>query len=78
MQIKMLQDAVGTANESGNVTKTYSKDEIMECNKPWQCTLAKIFVDEGLAQEIKITKPAETKTTVKKKRKVKAETKKSK
>jgi len=70
MQIKMLQDAVGTANESGNVTKTYMKDEIVECNKPWQETLAKIFVDEGLAQEVKMTKPTETKTAVKKKKKV--------
>jgi|TARA_A100001388_G_C28614342_1_gene424427 hypothetical protein len=73
MQIKMLQDAEGTINASGNATKTYKKDEIVECDKPWQETLAKIFVDEGFAEEIKITKPTETKkakTAVKKKKKV--------
>ena len=57
----MLQDAEGTINASGNATKTYKKDEIVECDKPWQETLAKIFVDEGFAEEIKITKPTETK-----------------
>ena len=64
MQIKMLQDAEGTINASGNATKTYKKDEIVECDKPWQETLAKIFVDEGFAEEIKITKPTDVRFNV--------------
>lgn len=73
MQIKMLKDAIGSANESGNVSKTYEKDEIIECNAQWQKDLGKIFVDSGIAEELKVVKPKETKkakTTVKKKRKV--------
>lgn len=69
MKIKMLVDACGTANESGNVTKIYKKDEHIECSSKWQEDLAKIFVAEGQAMEVKIVEPTETKAKPKVKRK---------
>ena len=73
MQIKMTQSAFGSANESGNETKEYAKDEIIDCTKPWQITLAKVFLDEGFAVETKTAKPE---TTAKKKTAKKKATKK--
>ena len=61
----MLIDAVGTANESGNATKVYKKDEHVECNAKWEQDLASVFVAEGQAMEVKTVEPTETKTTAK-------------
>ena len=36
MKIKMLVDAQGSANISGNAIKQYTKDEIITCNEAWQ------------------------------------------
>lgn len=69
MKIKMLIDAVGTANESGNATKVYKKDEHVECNAKWQQDLASVFVAEGQAMEVKTVEPTETKAKPKVKRK---------
>jgi len=66
MKIKMLMDSCGTANESGNATKIYKKDEQVECNAKWQQDLAKVFVAEGQAMEIKTVEPEEKKVTKKK------------
>jgi|TARA_R110002020_G_scaffold471601_1_gene698837 hypothetical protein len=71
MKIKMLQDACGTANESGNATKIYKKDEHVECNSKWEQDLASVFVAEGQAMEIKTVEPTETKAKPKKKKAVK-------
>lgn len=71
MKIKMLIDACGTANESGNATKIYKKDEHVECNDKWQEDLASVFVAEGQAMEIKTVEPTETKTKAKPVTKVK-------
>ena len=65
----MLIDAVGTANESGNATKVYKKDEHVECNAKWQQDLASVFVADGQAMEVKTVKPTETKAKQKVKRK---------
>ncbi len=65
----MLIDAVGTANESGNATKVYKKDEHVECNAKWEQDLASVFVAEGQAMEVKTVEPTETKTKPKVKRK---------
>lgn len=67
----MLQDACGTANESGNATKIYKKDEHVECNSKWEQDLASVFVAEGQAMEIKTVEPTETKAKPKKKKAVK-------
>jgi len=69
MKIKMLQDAVGTANESGNATKLYKADEHIECNAKWEQDLASVFVSEGQAMEIKTVEPTETKAKPKAKKK---------
>ncbi len=61
----MLIDAVGTANESGNATKVYKKDEHVECNAKWEQDLASVFVAEGQAMEVKTVEPTETKTKAK-------------
>ena len=66
----MLVDAKGSANSSGNVTITYRKDEMIDCKEDWQVALANAFVEGGLAMEVKIEQPKETKAkkkTVKKK-----------
>lgn len=65
----MLIDAVGTANESGNATMVYKKDEHVECNAKWQQDLASVFVAEGQAMEVKTVEPTETKAKPKVKRK---------
>tara|TARA_Y100000004_G_scaffold194440_1_gene259023 strand:- start:1055 stop:1285 length:231 start_codon:yes stop_codon:yes gene_type:complete len=67
MKIKMIMNAVGSANASGNASKTYEKDEIMECNLPWQKDLARTFVDNGLAMELKMEEVKEKKKTSSKK-----------
>ena len=65
----MLAEARGSANESGNATKIYEKDEVMVCKHAWQETLAGIFVAEGLAIELKVSEPKETKSKAKPKKK---------
>ena len=62
MKIKMIVDTKGSANISGNVVKTYKKDEIVDCSCDWQKTLGTMFVDEGFAMELKVSEPTETKT----------------
>ena len=63
----MLVNAKGTANESGNVVKDYAKDEIISCDKEWQKDLAKVFISENQAIEVKIDEPKEKKAKTKKK-----------
>lgn len=70
MQIKMIQNAVGSANADGNVTREYLKDEIIECHHEWQINLAKAFIEGNLAIETKIVKPTEKKAKSKAKKKV--------
>lgn len=70
MKIKMVVDAKGSANESGNATMMYKKDDIIDCDQDWKVNLGQIFLDNDLAIEVKVDTPKETKTkkkTVKKK-----------
>jgi len=66
MKIKMLNRVLGSGNESGNGTKWYEQDEIIICKEQWQKDLAKTFVDNGLAMEIKTVEPEEKKVVKKK------------
>jgi len=66
MKIKMLQRAIGSGNASGNDTKWYEQDEIVECKEQWQKDVGKTFVDAGLAMEIKTVEPEEKKVVKKK------------
>lgn len=66
MKIKMLQRAIGSGNASGNGTKWYEQDEIVECKEQWQKDVGKTFVDAGLAMEIKTVEPEEKKVVKKK------------
>ena len=50
-KIIMIKTAKGTANESGSMTRVYEAGEELETKEEWQKTLAKSFVDEGLAEE---------------------------
>ena len=61
MQIKMIANCKGSANVSGNVCKEYKKGDILDCKEEWQVNLANTFVTSGLAMEIKVTEPTETK-----------------
>ena len=65
MEIKMIQSAIGSANESGNATREYKEGEIISCDKEWQKTLANIFVTEGFAMDLKVSKPTEKKASKK-------------
>ena len=70
MKIKMLVDMKGSANESGNATMMYRKDDIVDCDKSWKVSLGQMFLDNDFAIEVKVDTPKETKTkkkTVKKK-----------
>jgi hypothetical protein len=69
MKIKMLQRTLGSGNKSGNGTKWYEQDEIIDCKEEWQKDLANTFVSSGLAIEIKTIEPTETKTKAKPKKK---------
>ena len=62
----MLQRALGSGNASGNGTKWYEQDEIVECKEQWQKDVGKTFVDAGLAMEIKTVEPEEKKVVKKK------------
>jgi len=64
----MLMDAKGSANESGNATMVYKKDDIVNCDKAWQVSLGQNFVASGLAMEVKIDEPKETKKKAVKKK----------
>lgn len=65
----MLQRTLGSGNKSGNGTKWYEQDEIIDCKEEWQKSLANTFVSSGLAIEIKTIEPTETKTKAKPKKK---------
>ena len=64
----MLQDTEASSNESGNQTRVYGQDEIVDCKEKWQEDLAKILVDGGLAMEVKAVAPKEKKTSDKPKK----------
>jgi hypothetical protein len=66
MKIKMLQRTLGSGNASGNGTKWYEQDEIINCEEQWQKDLGKTFVDSGLAMEVKTVEPTEKKVVKKK------------
>lgn len=61
MKIKMLRSAKGVANPEGSVTMVYEADSIIEADEPWMVTLCEGFLSIGVAEEIKIVAPAETK-----------------
>lgn len=65
----MLQRTLGSSNKSGNGTKWYEQDEIIDCKEEWQKKLANTFVNSGLAIEIKTIEPTETKTKAKPRKK---------
>jgi len=62
MKIKMLKNIEGSANKSGNASRMYKQDEIVDCSQDWQVNLANSFVTSGFAMEVKIDEPKETKT----------------
>ena len=57
----MVQDTEASSNESGNQTRVYAQDEIVDCKEKWQEDLAMILVDGGLAMEVKAVAPKEKK-----------------
>ena len=64
----MLVSVFGSSNVSGNATREYKQDEIVECKEDWQVVLGNIFLQEGQAIEVKVAdKPKVTKPKAKKK-----------
>ena len=76
MQIKMIVNAFGSGNKSGNASVEYKEGTIVDCKEEWQVTLGNSFVESGFAMEVKITEPTETKEVKKKVAKKKTTTKK--
>jgi len=64
MKVKMLRSAKGVANPEGSVTMIYEADSIIEANEPWMVALCEGFLDIGVAEEVKIVAPAETKQSI--------------
>ena len=67
MQIKITQNVSGSINASGNATKEYQVDEIVNCKEQWQKDIAKSFLDSGFAIEVKISEPESKKVVSKEK-----------
>jgi hypothetical protein len=68
MKIKMLRDVKASSNESGNATRIYKNDEIIDCTQQWQVELAQNFMSNNSAIEVKVDAPKETKKKVVKKK----------
>tara|TARA_R110000823_G_scaffold232606_3_gene359061 strand:- start:559 stop:786 length:228 start_codon:yes stop_codon:yes gene_type:complete len=66
MQIKITANVFGVANASGNATREYKIDEIIDCKEDWQVSLAQNLMDNGFAIETKTVKATEKKVTKKK------------
>ena len=78
MKIKMLRDVKGSSNESGNATRVYQNNEIIDCDKQWLIDLANNFMSNNSAIEVKVDEPKETKKKVVKKKVTKKKATKSK
>tara|TARA_R100000329_G_scaffold146560_1_gene133187 strand:+ start:614 stop:910 length:297 start_codon:yes stop_codon:yes gene_type:complete len=61
MKVIMTQTALGSANEFGNQTRRYMEGEELALDLPWQKALAENFIASGLAREVKVSGPTETK-----------------
>ena len=61
MKIIMTKTARGSANQFGNETRLYNEGEEIILDQPWKEALARNFVVAGLAREVKVTAPTETK-----------------
>ena len=61
MKVIMTQTALGSANEYGSQTRRYMEGEELALDLPWQKVLAENFISSGLAREVKVTAPTETK-----------------
>ena len=68
MKIKMLADMKASCNESGNATRIYQNNEIIDCDKEWLKIIGQNFLDRNVAIEVKVDEPKEPKIkTVQKK-----------
>jgi hypothetical protein len=68
MKIKITRQVQASCNESGNASKIYAVDEIIDCKHQWQKDLAEILIAESSAIEDKVAEPKETKKKVVKKK----------
>ena len=63
MAIRMIRQAVGVANELGSQTRTYHEGEELSNTQDWEQARNANFMERGLAEETKVSKPTETKAT---------------
>jgi len=78
MKIKMLADVKASCNESGNATRIYQNNEIIDCDKQWLQDIGQNFLNSNLAIEVKVDEPKETKKKAVKKKTTKKKATKSK
>lgn len=57
----MIRQAVGVANALGSQTRTYHEGEELSNAQDWEQARNANFMERGLAEEIKVIKPTETK-----------------
>lgn len=67
MKIRMTRTTHATANNMGTIGMDYVEGQTYEMNELWQSNIAKVFINEGWAEEIaggketKIDSPKEVK-----------------
>ena len=63
MATVMIRQAVCVANRLGSQTRTYHDGEELSDNEDWEKARNANFMERGLAEETKVVKPTETKST---------------
>lgn len=63
MAVKMIRQSIGIANSLGSMTRTYEAGEELSDNEDWEKARNANFLDRGLAEETKVVKPSETKSS---------------
>ena len=66
MKVIMTQTGAGSSNQYGSETRLYQEGEEIILDQPWKEALAKNFISSGLAREVKVVAPTETKAKPKK------------
>ena len=62
MKVIMTQTMAGASNEHGSESRIYKAGEEIVPDQPWKQALAHNFLSAGVAREVKVIAPSETKT----------------
>ena len=62
MTVKMLVSTLGASNQYGSETRIYEEGEEIIIDRPWKQALVENFLNSGVAREVKVIEPTETKS----------------